>query len=308
MAGSLLAGAGDATLDLAGLRDGYLPYLGEAPKAWLAGHAAFEPDIVLCPWRGDAHQDHRLLGELAWQVFRDSLILEYEIAKFDGDLGRPNVFVELDEAAAGRKVQRDPRRIPEPAGPSLVQRRDPVGPPPAARRRGGRRQRLRRGVPRHQAQDLGRPLARPRHRPPRLHRHRARPRCCSTRVTRSSASTATCTRRARSGRRRRFPAIADVESICCDIRDVGARAAPRLRRGAPPRRAVQRSAGRPRRRPDDGDQPPGLGAARAAGQGRRRAALRVLVVVQQLRRGRATGCSTSPRSCGRSPRTAGPRC
>ena len=104
-AGGLLAGAGDVTLDLAGLRDGYLPYLGEAPKAWLAGHASFEPDVVLCPWRGDAHQDHRLLGELVGQEFRDSLVLEYEIAKYDGDLGRPNVFAELDEAAAERKVR-----------------------------------------------------------------------------------------------------------------------------------------------------------------------------------------------------------
>ncbi len=60
---------------------------------------------MLSPWRGDAHQDHRLLGELVWQVFRDSLVLEYEIPKFDGDLGRPNVFAALDEPAAERKVR-----------------------------------------------------------------------------------------------------------------------------------------------------------------------------------------------------------
>ena len=92
-------------MDIADFRDGYLPYMGDGPKAWLAGHAGFAPDIVLCPWRGDAHQDHRLLGELVWQVFRDSLVLEYEIPKFDGDLGRPNVFAALDEPAAERKVR-----------------------------------------------------------------------------------------------------------------------------------------------------------------------------------------------------------
>jgi LmbE family N-acetylglucosaminyl deacetylase len=105
VAATLLAGAGKVEVNLGGLRDGHLPFLGSAPKDWLAGHAGFAPDVVLSPWRGDAHQDHRLLGELAWQVFRDALVLEYEIAKFDGDLGRPNVYVALDEAAAERKVR-----------------------------------------------------------------------------------------------------------------------------------------------------------------------------------------------------------
>jgi LmbE family N-acetylglucosaminyl deacetylase len=100
----LLAGV-DFAVDIAGFRDSYLPFGGEGPKAWLAGHADFLPDVVLSPWRGDAHQDHRLLGELVWQVFRDSLVLEYEIPKFDGDLGRPNVYAGLDEAAAERKVR-----------------------------------------------------------------------------------------------------------------------------------------------------------------------------------------------------------
>jgi LmbE family N-acetylglucosaminyl deacetylase len=104
-ADGLLAGVAEAQVDIAGFRDGYLPYQGDGPKGWLAGHAGFAPDIVLSPWRGDAHQDHRLLGELVWQVFRDSLVLEYEIPKFDGDLGRPNVFATLDEPAAERKVR-----------------------------------------------------------------------------------------------------------------------------------------------------------------------------------------------------------
>jgi LmbE family N-acetylglucosaminyl deacetylase len=103
-AGALLESVSDVRLDLRDFRDGYLPYLGPAPKEWLAGHADFAPDVLICPWRGDRHQDHRLLGELAWQVFRDSLVLEYEIPKFEGDLGQPNLFVALDRPTAERKI------------------------------------------------------------------------------------------------------------------------------------------------------------------------------------------------------------
>ena len=86
-----------------------------------------------------------------------------------------------------------------------------------------------------------------------------------------------------------------------------ARAAQGLRRGPPPRRAVQRPAGRPRRRPDDGDQPPRLGPARAAGQGRRGGAVRLLVVVQQLRRGRRRPARRVRGAQPRDRRTAGRR-
>jgi LmbE family N-acetylglucosaminyl deacetylase len=62
------------------------------------------PDFVFCPWRGDAHQDHRLLGELAWNTFRDHLILEYEIPKYDGDWSSPNLYVPLEESIGRRKI------------------------------------------------------------------------------------------------------------------------------------------------------------------------------------------------------------
>ena len=62
------------------------------------------PDLVLCPWQGDAHQDHRLVAELAANTFRDQLILEYEIPKYDGDLGRPSVYVHLPTAQAEAKI------------------------------------------------------------------------------------------------------------------------------------------------------------------------------------------------------------
>jgi LmbE family N-acetylglucosaminyl deacetylase len=62
------------------------------------------PDVVFTHYRHDLHQDHRLMAELTWNTFRDHLILEYEIPKYDGDMGNPNVFVHLDQALCQRKV------------------------------------------------------------------------------------------------------------------------------------------------------------------------------------------------------------
>lgn len=66
---------------------------------------SFKPDIVFTHYRDDRHQDHRVLSDLAWNTFRDHLILEYEIPKYDGDLGIPNLFVPLDEAVCRRKAR-----------------------------------------------------------------------------------------------------------------------------------------------------------------------------------------------------------
>ena len=74
------------------------------------------PDLVFCPWRGDAHQDHRTLAELAWNTFRDHLILEYEIPKYDGDLSSPNLYVPLPEATCRRKVDHILGAFPSQAG------------------------------------------------------------------------------------------------------------------------------------------------------------------------------------------------
>ena len=63
------------------------------------------PDLIFTPNRKDAHQDHRLIGELTWNTFRDHLILEYEIPKYDGDLGQPNVFWQLDAEMYQKKVR-----------------------------------------------------------------------------------------------------------------------------------------------------------------------------------------------------------
>ena len=74
------------------------------------------PDLIFCPWRGDAHQDHRLIAELAWNTFRDHLILEYEIPKYDGDLRSPNVYVPLAVETSRTKVEHILGAFPSQAG------------------------------------------------------------------------------------------------------------------------------------------------------------------------------------------------
>jgi LmbE family N-acetylglucosaminyl deacetylase len=89
---------------IGGLRDGYLPYLGDSAKAMLAAHQELDPDLVIGPRRDDAHQDHRLTAELLPQLFRRATILEYEIPKWDGDLGPANLYVPLRRDEADGKV------------------------------------------------------------------------------------------------------------------------------------------------------------------------------------------------------------
>ncbi|MEQ8824551.1 MAG: PIG-L deacetylase family protein [Filomicrobium sp.] len=63
-----------------------------------------QPDLVFTHRRADVHQDHRFVGELTWQTFRNHMILEYEIPKYEGDLGQPSVFVAIDSELAAKKV------------------------------------------------------------------------------------------------------------------------------------------------------------------------------------------------------------
>ena len=86
-------------------RDGYLPYDGGHVKDFFEElKSRVDPDLIFTHWHGDAHQDHRLVNELTWNTFRNHLTLEYEIPKFDGDIGRPNTFVPLQEWAFRQKV------------------------------------------------------------------------------------------------------------------------------------------------------------------------------------------------------------
>lgn len=86
-------------------RDGFLPYAGAAPKELFeALKLEVRPDLILTHFRADLHQDHRVVSELTWNTFRDHLVLEYEIPKYDGDLGAPSVFVPLSAAQAQKKI------------------------------------------------------------------------------------------------------------------------------------------------------------------------------------------------------------
>jgi LmbE family N-acetylglucosaminyl deacetylase len=105
-AGEFLRGAERVNVEVESFRDGFLPYEGGRVKDHFeALKRRIRPDVVFTHYRHDAHQDHRLLCELTWNTFRDHLILEYEVPKFDGDLGSPNVFVDAPEAAVADKIR-----------------------------------------------------------------------------------------------------------------------------------------------------------------------------------------------------------
>jgi LmbE family N-acetylglucosaminyl deacetylase len=87
-------------------RDGFFPYDGGSiKKTFEELKAGATPDVILTHYRDDRHQDHRLLSDLTWNTFRNHFILEYEIPKFDGDLGTPNSFVPLKRSTCTRKVK-----------------------------------------------------------------------------------------------------------------------------------------------------------------------------------------------------------
>lgn len=91
---------------LKGFPDGFMPFAGAEIKAVFEDlKNAVSPDLIFTHNRLDAHQDHRLIAELSWNTFRNHLILEYEIPKYDGDMGRPSVFVPLDLKLCEQKVQ-----------------------------------------------------------------------------------------------------------------------------------------------------------------------------------------------------------
>ena len=90
---------------LKGFQDGFMPFAGVEVKTVFEELKIISPDLIFTHNRNDAHQDHRFLAELTWNTFRDHMILEYEIPKYDGDLGRPSVFVPLDSELCEKKVQ-----------------------------------------------------------------------------------------------------------------------------------------------------------------------------------------------------------
>ncbi|WP_099864351.1 PIG-L deacetylase family protein [Pararhizobium haloflavum] len=102
---AFLEGAQSRTIETADFEDSYFPDQQKPIKTWMiAVRDRVRPDIVFTHTRRDGHQDHRQVNALTWNVFRDHLILEYEILKWDGDLGRPNSYVPLSEKTMERKT------------------------------------------------------------------------------------------------------------------------------------------------------------------------------------------------------------
>ena len=104
-ADAFLAAAKEKTVVVKNFRDGFFPYVGAPIKECFEQlKEECAPDIIFTPYRNDLHQDHRLISELTWNTFRHHLILEYEIPKYDGDFGSPNLFVPLDASICARKI------------------------------------------------------------------------------------------------------------------------------------------------------------------------------------------------------------
>ena len=116
-AADFLDGRGTHRVMIQSFRNGYFPSVATDIKDFFEQlKTSSRPDLVLTHHRGDFHQDHRVLAELTWNTFRNHLILEYEIPKYDGDLGRPNVFVPLPENIRARKVDLLLRHFPSQQG------------------------------------------------------------------------------------------------------------------------------------------------------------------------------------------------
>src|SRR5580658_9319757 len=104
-AAELFTAGSEKKIVLKEFRDGFLPFSGGAVKEFFEElKGQLQPDLIFSHWSGDAHQDHRIVSDLTWNTFRDHLILEYEIPKYDGDMGRPNMFVPLDASLYQQKV------------------------------------------------------------------------------------------------------------------------------------------------------------------------------------------------------------
>ena len=103
---AFLVRASQSKIILKSFRESYLPFRGEEVKDFFENiKRRFSPDVVFTHYRHDLHQDHRVVSDFSWNTFRNHLILEYEIPKYDGDLGVPNTFVSLDAETCQAKIK-----------------------------------------------------------------------------------------------------------------------------------------------------------------------------------------------------------
>ena len=102
---AFLRDAGKTQVIIKQFRNGYFPFQGAAIKDFFESlKSRVRPDLVFTHFRNDRHQDHRVVSDLTWNTFRDHMIFEYEIPKYDGDLGSPNFFVQASERLAKEKA------------------------------------------------------------------------------------------------------------------------------------------------------------------------------------------------------------
>ncbi|MGI9553008.1 MAG: PIG-L deacetylase family protein [Aurantibacter sp.] len=105
-AGLFLEGLENQKVTVLNYRDAFLNFSALEIKEYFESvKGAFAPDLIFTHYRNDRHQDHRLISDLTWNTFRNHLILEYEIPKYDGDLGIPNCFIQLTETLAEKKIK-----------------------------------------------------------------------------------------------------------------------------------------------------------------------------------------------------------
>ena len=154
-------GLREPTVEILVAPDGYLPYeASEVKDTFEALKARIDPDLVLTHTRDDLHQDHRLVCDLTWNTFRDHLVLEYEIPKYDGDLGRPNAFVRSRGRRRRAKAGAARGAFREPAVEGLVRRRRLPRADASARDGVSLTERVRGGIHRTEALDRGGRLTR----------------------------------------------------------------------------------------------------------------------------------------------------
>ena len=105
-AADFLSKAASMQIEVMPFKDGFFPEQGDAIKSWFELlKARTNPDLILTHYRDDAHQDHRQVSRLTWNTFRDYCVLEYEIPKWDGDLGQPNLYIPVSAQVLQRKIQ-----------------------------------------------------------------------------------------------------------------------------------------------------------------------------------------------------------
>jgi LmbE family N-acetylglucosaminyl deacetylase len=111
-----LEGVEKKDVNILDFKDGHLPFAGADIKKQFETLKEFKPDVIFTHARHDRHQDHKLLAEMTWNTFREHTILEYEIPKYEGDLGHPNIFVTIPADVAKRKADHIVKGYPSQSG------------------------------------------------------------------------------------------------------------------------------------------------------------------------------------------------